>query len=92
MRIAITRMSSKGQIVIPAEIRKGIEVGEEFIIIKNENRFILKRVKDIDENFRDDLEFAKRTEDAWKKYEKGEFKEKDGEEFLKSLATQENKR
>ncbi|HDN50871.1 MAG TPA: AbrB/MazE/SpoVT family DNA-binding domain-containing protein [Thermoplasmatales archaeon] len=92
MQIAITRMSSKGQIVIPAEIRKGIEVGEEFVIIKNENRFILKRVKDIDENFRDDLEFAKRTEDAWKKYEKGEFKETDGEEFLKSLATQENKR
>lgn len=87
MQVAITRMSSKGQIVIPAEIRKGIEVGEEFVIIKNGNRFILKRVRDIDENFRDDLEFAKRTEEAWKKYEKGEFNEKDGEEFLKNLVT-----
>ncbi|RLF62304.1 MAG: AbrB/MazE/SpoVT family DNA-binding domain-containing protein, partial [Thermoplasmata archaeon] len=29
-------MSSKGQIVIPAEIREGIDVGDKFIIIKNE--------------------------------------------------------
>jgi len=87
MQIAITRMSSKGQIVIPAEIRKGIDVGEEFVIIKNEDRFILKRVKDIDENFKEDIEFAKRTENAWRKYEEEEFEEKDGEEFLKSLET-----
>ena len=71
-------MSSKGQIVIPAEIREGIDVGDKFIIIKNEDRFILKRVKDIDENFKEDLEFAKRTEDAWRKYEEGKFEEKMG--------------
>ena len=87
MQVAITRMSSKGQIVIPAEIREGIDVGDKFIIIKNEDRFILKRVKDIDENFKEDLEFAKRTEDAWRKYEEGKFEEKDGKEFLKSLET-----
>jgi len=87
MQIAVTRMSSKGQIVIPAEIREGIDVGDKFIIIKNEGRFILKRVKDIDENFKEDLEFAKRTEDAWRRYEEGEFEEKDGKEFLKSLET-----
>jgi AbrB family looped-hinge helix DNA binding protein len=69
MQIAITRMSSKGQIVIPAEIREGIDVGDKFIIIKNGDRFILKRVKDLDENFKEDLEFAKRTEDAWRKRE-----------------------
>ncbi|RKX37324.1 MAG: AbrB/MazE/SpoVT family DNA-binding domain-containing protein, partial [Thermotogae bacterium] len=40
-----------------------------------------------DENFRDDLEFARRTEDAWKKYEEGEFKEKEGKDFLKSFET-----
>ena len=92
MQVAITRMSSKGQIVIPAEIRKGIEVGEEFIIIKSGGRFILKRLKDIDENFRDDLEFARRTEDAWKKYEEGEFKEKEGKDFLKSFGTSHRKK
>jgi len=79
MQVAITRMSSKGQIVIPAEIREGIDVGDKFIIIKNEDRFILKRVKDLDENFKEDLEFAKRTEDAWRKYEeKGSSRKKMG--------------
>jgi hypothetical protein len=47
----------------------------------------LKRVKDIDKNFEEDIEFAKRTEDAWERYENGEFEEKEGEEFLKILET-----
>jgi len=33
----------------------------------------------------DDLRFAKKTEEAWKRYEKGLFKKMDAEEFLKEL-------
>ena len=33
----------------------------------------------------EDLEFARRTEEAYKRYEKGEFKEMDYEEFLKMI-------
>ena len=83
MNIEITRMSSKGQIVIPQKMRKGIEEGEKLVIIQNGKQLILKRVKDLDKNFEEDLEFARRTEEAWKRYEKGEFIEVDYDEFLK---------
>ncbi|MCK4332264.1 MAG: AbrB/MazE/SpoVT family DNA-binding domain-containing protein [Thermoplasmatales archaeon] len=85
MEVAITKISSKGQIVIPSEMRKNISIGEKLFIIRNRNQWILKRVKDIDKNFEDDLKFAKRTEEAFKRYERGEFKEVDGKKFLKML-------
>jgi AbrB family looped-hinge helix DNA binding protein len=85
MDIAITRMSSKGQIVIPAEMRAEIQEGEKLIILKNEDQFIMKKADSLDKNFKEDLEFAHRTEEAWKRYEKGEFKEMKAEDFLKEL-------
>ena len=85
MEVAITKLSSKGQIVIPSKMRKNIPIGEKLFIIRNRNQWILKRVKDIDKNFEDDLKFAKRTEEAFKRYERGEFKEVDGKKFLKML-------
>ena len=72
-QIAITKMSSKGQVVIPAEMRKELNENEDFVIIKNNKQFILKRAKDFGENIKDDLIFAKRTEEAYKRYEKGDF-------------------
>lgn len=81
--IDITKLSSKGQIVIPREMRKGISIGEKLVIIKSKKQLILKKAEDFKENIEEDLKFAKRTEEAWKKYEKGEFIEMDFDEFLK---------
>ena len=67
--LEITKMSSKGQIVIPSELRIGFEEGEKFVIIKAGKQLILKSVKDFDENIEEDLEFAKRIEEALKSYE-----------------------
>ena len=67
--LEITKMSSKGQIVIPSELRIGFEEGEKFVIIKAGKQLILKSVKNFDENIEEDLEFAKRTEEALKSYE-----------------------
>ena len=78
-------MSSKGQIVIPSEMRKEFKEGEEFVIIKNGKQLILKSVKDFDKNLKEDLIFAKRTEEAWKRHERGEFKSMDSKAFLKEL-------
>ncbi|OGJ13053.1 AbrB family transcriptional regulator [Candidatus Pacearchaeota archaeon RBG_19FT_COMBO_34_9] len=72
-RISITRMSSKGQIVIPADMREGIEEGDKLVIIRNKNHIILKKEKDFSERLEEDMEFARRTEEAWKRIEKGEF-------------------
>ena len=83
--ISITKMSSKGQIVIPNEMRKGLKEGEDFVIIKNKRQYILKSVKDFKENLKEDLIFAKRTEEAWKRYENGKFIETDFDEFIEKL-------
>jgi AbrB family looped-hinge helix DNA binding protein len=83
--IAITKMSSKGQIVIPSEMRKGFREGDKFMIIKSDDRILLKKTKDIDKNLEEDLIFAKRTEEALKKYEKGEFKKMNFDDFLNEV-------
>lgn len=85
MEIAITTMSSKGQVVIPSELRENIEEGEKLIIIKNDHQLILKKVSDLDTNLKEDLEFAKKTEQALKRYEKGEFKTMDFDEFIDEM-------
>ena len=43
MQIETTKMSSRGQIVIPLEMRKDFQDGEKFIIIKNKDEIILKK-------------------------------------------------
>ncbi len=83
--ISITKMSSKGQIVIPSEMRKGFKEGEKFIIVKIGEEIILINEKYFDEKLKDDLIFAKRTEEAYKKYEKGEFKSMDFDDFLEEI-------
>ena len=81
----ITKMSSKGQIVIPQEMRKGFHEGDKFVVIRVGRQFILKSVEDFDENIEEDLEFARRTEEAWERYEKGEFISQSVDDFLKDL-------
>ncbi len=83
--IEITRLSSKGQVVIPSGMRKGLKEGEKFVIIRDGGRFILKSVRDFDKNIEEDMEFARRTEEAWKSYCRGEFKSMPADEFLKEL-------
>jgi len=83
--INITKISSKGQIVIPSEMRKNLKEGEEFIIVKDEDRFILKKAEKITDEMREDLKFAKRTEEAWNEIESGKCTSYSKEEFLKEL-------
>lgn len=85
MDIAITKMSSKGQIVIPAEMRKDLKEGEKLVIIKSKGQFIIKKMTKLDKQIAEDIEFAKRTEKAYVKYEKGNFKRLPAKEFLKKL-------
>ena len=85
MEMAITTLSSKGQIVIPVELREGMEAGEKLIILRNDRQIIIKRVIDLEENMKEDLEFAKRTEEAYQQHERGEFITMNAEKFLKAM-------
>lgn len=85
MDVAITRISSKGQIVIPAEFRKGLVEGEKLLLIKGNDSIIMKQTSTLSKNFLSDLEFAKKTTESWKKYEKGEFKEMEFDDFITEM-------
>lgn len=47
-----TRMNSKGQIVIPSEMREDLKEGDELLIIKDDERIILKKAEKIAEEIR----------------------------------------
>jgi len=86
MEIALTKMSSKGQIVIPADMRKNFREGDNFVIIKIDDRLVLKKVSALEKNLAEDLEFARRTEEAYQRIKKGQRKTMSAEEFKKELA------
>ncbi len=85
MEIAITKMSSKGQIVIPAEMREDIQEGDKLIIIKNDHQLIMKKANKLDKNFAEDIEFARRTEAAWKRIEQGKGVKMDFDKFIAEM-------
>ena len=86
MDVAITKMSSKGQVVIPAEMRKNIREGDKLLIIQNDDQLIMRKATKLDRSLKEDLEFARRTEEAWKRYGKGEFVSMPADKFLKELS------
>jgi len=85
MEVAITKMSSKGQIVIPAELRGDIMEGEKLMIIKNKEQLILKKASKLDKQLNGDLEFARRTEEALKRIEAGKGIEMEFDDFIKEM-------
>ncbi len=85
MDVALAKMSSKGQIVIPSNLRHNLDNGEEFLIIKEKDTIIIKKVKSLTNKFREDLDFAKKIDAAWESYDKGEFKTTKADKFLKEL-------
>lgn len=71
MDIAITKISSKGQVVIPVEMRSDLQEGDKLVIVRNDNRLIMKKATELDQNLAEDLKFAKKTEEALQRIEKG---------------------
>ncbi len=85
VEVALTKLSSKGQIVIPSNLRKDFNIGEQLLIMRKNNDIILYRVNNLDKKFKDELRFFRKTEHALKQYENGKFKEKRAKDFLKEL-------
>lgn len=85
--IDIIKLRPDGLIAIPPELRKGFKEGEELIIIREENRLMLEKVSEADEKTQEDLEFARRTDEAWKRIEAGEGKTMDFDDFIEEMKT-----
>jgi AbrB family looped-hinge helix DNA binding protein len=87
MDVAITHMSSKGQIVIPASMREHLPAGEKLLIIRDGERYILKPLSELEPALKEDLLFAEKTEQAFEEYRKGMFTKKTADEFTDELAS-----
>ncbi len=85
MEYAIAKVSTKGQIVIPYALRSDIQTGDEFLMIEDNGRIILKNMKSLASDIKNDFVFAEKVERAWQEYDKGKFKNKSKDDFLKEL-------
>jgi AbrB family looped-hinge helix DNA binding protein len=82
-QIDITRMSSKGQVVIPIDLREGFNEGDKIVVIRNADQIILKKADKV--KLDEDLEFARRTEEAYKRIEAGEGITMEFDDFVKEM-------
>ena len=87
MEVGITRMSSKGQIVIPASMRTDLLEGEKLLIIREGERIILKPLGELEPALREDILFAEKTEKAFEEFKKGTFTRKEKGTFIDELSS-----
>jgi hypothetical protein len=66
-------------------MRKDIKQGDEFLVVSEGGRLFLKSMATLADDLKADLLFAERIEQAWKEYDKGTFKKKSKDDFLKEL-------
>lgn len=80
--IATTKLSSKGQVVIPEEIRRrlGLEAGDQFVVIGDRDVVVLKAIQPPDMSQFDEL-----VGQARKAARKAGMKRSDVEEVLREV-------
>ena len=78
----ITKLSTKGQIVIPENLRKGLQAGTPFIVSKQEGLIVLKEVKDLT---KEEMEEMKELDKIWKDIDSGKCESYTEEEFFKKM-------
>jgi AbrB family looped-hinge helix DNA binding protein len=73
MEVAITRMSSNGQVVIPSEIRKdaGISPSTKFIIFNKDGNIMLKQINK--DNLTKDIDTLEKIGRSEEQIKKGKF-------------------
>lgn len=78
----ITKLSTKGQIVIPESLRKDLQIGTPFIVSRQEGLIILKEVKDIT---KEEIEEIKELDKIWKEIDSGKSESYVEEEFFEKM-------
>jgi len=80
-----TRVSSKGQIVIPKDIRDNLDIqeGDLLAAVSEENFIILKKVNP--KITEEEKIILKRIKEAWDSIDRGDYKEIEGSELLEEM-------
>lgn len=84
MEIELTKVSSKGQVVIPQKVRERLKIKEgETLAVSAENDLVV--LKKVSNPLEEDLETIEEIKEAWKEIESGKYKRLTSEEFLKEI-------
>ncbi len=85
----LTRVSSKGQVVIPARVRNrlGIRAGGVFAVLSQPKAGVVVLKKVDDRSLQIDLELFREIERAWKEIETGKARKASKSQFLDELRT-----
>ena len=78
----ITKLSTKGQIVIPETYRKNFEVGSSFVVSKINEMIVLKPIKGLTKKEEKEL---KELNVIWNEIDSGKADKYSEEEFFKSM-------
>ena len=82
MKMEVTKISSKGQVVIPEGIRKGIDVGTAFTVSKHDDLVILKKVGGLS---KEELKELKELNKIWKEIDEGKCESYNEKKFFEKL-------
>ena len=85
-RMEFTRVSTKGQIVLPQSVRKDLKIKAGTILAVSETKkgfIVLKRIEN--PILREDLETLRKVEESWNDIEKGNYKKMHLKKFLKRI-------
>lgn len=78
----ITKLSSKGQVVIPDSIRKNLEIGTVFNVIRKDSLIILKELEGIK---KEEIKEMEELNKIWREIDKGNCITMTKEDFLKEI-------
>ena len=83
--LELTKVSSKGQIVLPKDIRKKLKIsqGTTIAVSVSDGLIVLKLLES--KLLKDDLKTLKEVKNAWEEIEAGKVKTASAKEFLKDL-------
>ena len=66
-------------------MRANLKVGDDILIIHDDERIILKKSDKLTKQMKEDFEFARRTEEAYRRIEAGEFISIDSENLEEEM-------
>lgn len=88
MDVEVVKLSSRGQLVIPEDMRECLHLkkGEKLLLVERGGVILMKPVKTVGKELATDLIALARAEEAWVDIEEGKAKKMPKKEFLKELA------
>ena len=80
----ITKLSTRGQIVIPEILREGFTEGTAFNITRKGDLIVLKKIKGFSEK---EIKEMEELDKIWKEIDNGECKTLSKEDFIKDMGS-----